>query len=104
MQTRRQRALELAMNPSDQSSTYSADTSPLDSFSSLFSTQSVISGISSPTESLSSTSTTVSVDTVKPKEHQPLATPMDDPTTLLKSISDKAKAADVDPTTSYTHC
>ncbi len=87
MQTRRKKALELAMNPSDQSSTYSEDNHLI--FFLIILTQSVTSGISSPTESLSSTSTTVSVDTVKSKEHQPLATPMDDPTTLLKPISDK---------------
>ncbi len=69
---------------------------------SLLSAHYVISGFSSSNESFSSTTTTVPLDSVQSKDASPLATscdkPGDDPTRLIKSISDKAKAADIDPT------
>ncbi len=101
MYTRHQRAKALAM--ATQSPTHSENScSSLDSIPSLSSAHSVISGFSTSNESFSSTTTTVPLDSVQSKDASPLATscykPDDDPTLLIKSISDKAKAADIDPT------
>lgn len=105
MTTRRQRAKALALAAAEPapSPTHSENSSSsLDSPSLLSSAHSLISGLSSSNESFSSTSTTVPLDSVHSKEASPLATPVatptDDPALMIKSITEKAKAADIDPT------
>jgi len=97
MLTRRQRALaQMSASQTDQSPSYSEESSPLDSIPSLSPPRSTISPLSS--ESFPSTNTTIQAMSSHSEGATPSVSPIDESAEFLKSIQEKAKAVDMDPT------